>query len=306
MHQAEKTHRPSDVHVTYRKMEFEFEKTGFDKRWHDGSAFISYFWGALSTAFPPGEKFFMDSAKALRDQIDDPELLEEIAEFVRQEGHHTFQHQKFNRMLGELGFDVALYESRYARVLNRAADTLDPMGWLAATMALEHFTAGFAHQYLTNEAVSAGADPNVRALWAWHAAEEAEHKATCFDLYQRLGGGYFRRVVNAPAAWGLLLFITFHNLSSMLRKEGRLFDLRDNARGLWYLFGTKGLVTKLMPAFFAYFRPDFHPWQENDASLIAQWQAQNARYIKSTHTNASANPSATLPSLGAAVATHAA
>lgn len=75
--------RPGHVRVTYRKMAFDFEARGFDKRWHSDSAFISYFWGALSMAFPAGEKFFVDAVAALQDQIEDPALREEVAEFIR-------------------------------------------------------------------------------------------------------------------------------------------------------------------------------------------------------------------------------
>ena len=200
--------RPEQVKVQYRRMRFDFERTGFSRYWHGGSPFKSFFWDALSTAFPPGEKFFIDSARGVRDQIDDPELLEEIAEFCRQEGHHTYHHRKFNQMVGEQGFDVARYERRFARVLGRARRRLGPMGMLTVTMALEHFTAGFAHRYLSDPHLAEGADPNVRALWAWHAAEEAEHKSTCFVIYQRLGGAHRLRVAVMPAAWLLLVLIT--------------------------------------------------------------------------------------------------
>jgi predicted metal-dependent hydrolase len=40
-----------------------------DRHWHGNSPFISYFWAALSTAFPPGELFFMNAARTLRDRL---------------------------------------------------------------------------------------------------------------------------------------------------------------------------------------------------------------------------------------------
>ncbi|HEX7478751.1 MAG TPA: metal-dependent hydrolase [Polyangiales bacterium] len=274
--------RPDSVHVTYRRMHFDFEKTGFARHWHAGSPAISFFWDALSTAFPPGEKFFIDSARALRELTDDKELREEIAEFCRQEGHHTFQHIKFNRMVGEQGFDVAKYEGRFAAVLDRTRSKADPMDMLAITMALEHFTAGFAEQYLDNAQVTEGADPNVVALWAWHAAEEAEHKATCYDLYQRLGGGYVRRVSVMPWAWLLLLGITMRNLYDMLEEDGQRTNLRDLGRLGNYLLGRQGLVTRMAPSFLAYFRPSYHPWNTDDSGLIQRWLRSNARYIESS------------------------
>ncbi len=38
------------------------------------------------------------------------------------------------------------------------------------------------------------------AFWRWHAAEELEHKAVAFDLFERLAGGYVLRVASALAA----------------------------------------------------------------------------------------------------------
>ncbi len=150
---------------------------------------------------------------------------------------------------------------------------------LAVTMALEHFTAGFASQYLGNPNVTRGADPNVVALWAWHAAEEAEHKSTCFDIYERLGGTYGLRVGVALPCWIMLLAIAFRNLFGMLRHDGQLGNVRDLARGFRFLFGFRGLVTRMVPGFLAYFRPGFHPWRKNDSHLVRDWQSANARYI---------------------------
>lgn len=271
--------RPNDVKVTFRKMKFGFEDREFSPHWHGGSAFISHWWNALSQAFPPGEKFFIDSVRVMRDRIEDADLLDEIENFLRQEAHHTIQHRKFNQRLGELGYDVERLEARYARALDRARANLSPIGMLAVTTALEHFTAGFAHQYFENPRIADGADPTVEALWAWHAAEEAEHKATAFDVYQRVGGDYFRRV-GLLGSWGMIVAITLLNVFDLMHQDGRLGDWRDILRGLNYVFGRHGIVTKMMPAFVDYFRPGFHPWDEDDSAALGQWEEANAEYIQ--------------------------
>lgn len=283
-----KTQRPAHVKVHYRRMQFQFEEKGFDKYWA-GSPFISLFWSGLSASFPPGEKFFIDSARALKSRVeDDPELVEEIEEFCKQEGHHTFQHNKFNDINRRHGLDIDTCQARYTRALDRARAQLDPMGMLSASMALEHFTSAFATQYLTKPHLSEGIDPAVRALWAWHAAEEAEHKATCYDLYVRLGGGYLQRVLLMPGAWFLLVWITLRNLFMLLGKEGRLSNLGDMAKGFWYLLGWNGLISSMVPHFFAYFRPGYHPWRKDDSALIADWTASNSQYIVTKPVAASA------------------
>lgn len=269
--------RPEGVQVTYRRMKFDFEQ-GFERYWHSDSPFKSLFWSQLSAAFEPGEKFFIDSARALRKQLDDPQLVQELQEFCRQEGHHTAQHVKFDRMNAALGVDIDMCRRRYARILDRARSNLGPMQMLAATVALEHFTACFADQFFSNAELSRGGDPKVVALWAWHAAEESEHRATCYDIYRACGGTYAMRIGTLIGSWALILYASLVNTTILLHRDGKLFT-RDTLSGLRYLFGRRGLVTGLLPAFFEYWKPSFHPWKGVDGSQIKQWEAENRKYV---------------------------
>jgi uncharacterized protein len=270
--------RPEGVRVKYRRMRFDFEQ-GFERYWHSQSPFKSMFWTQLSTAFEPGERFFIDSARALTHKTGDAQLLAEIAEFCKQEGHHTAQHIKFDKLNAAMGIDVESTRRLYERILQWARRVTDPVEMLAVTCALEHFTSGFADVFFKNPRISEGADPRVRALWAWHAAEESEHRGTCFDLYRAVGGGYWKRIGTMLVAWTLILGASLINTLRLARAEGTLFS-RDTLRGLGYLFGRGGLVTSLLPAFVAYFHPRFHPWSGHDADGIARWQAENERYIQ--------------------------
>jgi uncharacterized protein len=266
-------------------MHFPFEDVGFDRYWHGGSPFKSFFWSQLSTSFDAGEKFFIDSARALKGQIQDPALLAELAEFCKQEGQHTFQHLKFDRMNAALGLDIAGCSKRYGRLLDRVRRRLDPMGMLAVTVALEHFTAGFAELHFAHPEFSADADPNVIALWNWHAAEETEHKATCYDIYRAAGGGYWRRVATMPTAWSLILLISLVNTFVLLHKDKKLFT-RDTLSGLRYLFGRRGMVTGLLPAFFTFLNPRFHPWKQDNSQDVSDWVAHNQQYVETRGSNA--------------------
>jgi predicted metal-dependent hydrolase len=271
--------RPPGVTVEYRRVHFPFEDHGFDRYWHAGSAFKSLFWSQLSTSFDAGERFFIDSARALKTHIVDPGLHEELLEFCKQEGHHTQQHLKFDRMNAALGVDVATCERRYSRALARARKRLTPLGMLAVTVALEHFTAGFAELHFQRPDLSAGADPNVLALWDWHAMEETEHKATCYDIYRAAGGGYLRRVVTMPGAWIFILGLSLVNTFYLLRKDKRVFT-RDTWDGLVYLFGRRGMVSGLLPSFFTFFRPRWHPWQTDNSAEISRWVRENRAYLQ--------------------------
>jgi predicted metal-dependent hydrolase len=150
---------------------------------------------------------------------------------------------------------------------------------LSATCALEHFTSCFADQFFANPQVAAGGDPKVVALWAWHAAEESEHRATCFDIYRACDGKYATRIASLVGSWSLILYASLVNTTILLHRDGKLFT-RDTLSGLRYLFGRRGLVTGLVPAFLAYFKPNFHPWKGTDGAAIAKWKAENQKYVQ--------------------------
>lgn len=267
------------IPVTFRKMRFKFGKSATPKYWHNNNPFISFFWSAMSTAFPEGERFFMDSGRYFKDEINNVALKNQIEEFIRQEAHHTFQHKKLNAMMAEYGFDTEKYDGWFAAWLGGARRRLSEKQQLAVSMALEHFTANFAHLYLSEPRFTEGADPETKALWAWHAVEEIEHKGVLFDLYEEIGGDYFTRVSVLFPAWFMLIGITLAAQVDMLAKDGKLLDVANNLKGIRYLLGTKGLVTAMIPEFLKYFRRDFHPWEVDDKALIEQWYQNNAGYI---------------------------
>lgn len=65
--------------------------------------------------------------------------------------------------------------------------TLSQRRQLAATVALEHFTAMMAGYMLEYPNIMfKGLSENMKNLWLWHAVEEIEHKHVAFDVYQQV------------------------------------------------------------------------------------------------------------------------
>jgi predicted metal-dependent hydrolase len=203
--------------------------------WLAGDPFKTRFVDALSMTFPIGERFFITSVRRFRDRITDPQQLAEVRDFMRQEGQHGIVHK-----LSAL-----------------------PEAWpLVYTASVEHLTATMADMVFGESDFLDGADPRMRAVFAWHAVEEFEHKAVAFDVMQKVARvGYFTRA--GIMALSLLIFqgFTLYFLGQLLRREG--FPLRQRlrlwARGLWWLYRPGGVFTRLAPAVLRYFRPGFHP-----------------------------------------------
>ena len=49
-------------------------------------------------------------------------------------------------------------------------------------MALENFTAAFAHALLARPELLRDAPDELARLWRWHSIEEIEHKAVAYDV----------------------------------------------------------------------------------------------------------------------------
>ena len=99
-----------------RNPSFELKKH-LSSNWANNDAFLTAVFNALSISFPKGEKFFMNSVRAFKDEVN-TEMSEEIRMFCLQEATHTREHIKYNKLLCELkGYDVEQLESIFAKNL---------------------------------------------------------------------------------------------------------------------------------------------------------------------------------------------
>lgn len=258
--------------LTVRRLAVDLD-TPFPVRWNGGDAFRSALFNALSMSFPVGEQFFIDSLRAGVETLP-PERRDafaaELKGFVGQEATHRHVHARFNAVLAGHGL-VNTVEGRAAKRMAAAA-RLDVRNRVAATAATEHLTAVFADWTLRHPEAFDGAEPRLRRLWTWHAAEESEHRSTAFDVYAALGGNH---------AWRVRIF---RYVSTMF-----VLDIgRQTLRNLWhdrallrastwtsaarFLFRRDGYVRGNVAAWRAYLSPDFHP-SKHGGDLGVRWLA---------------------------------
>ena len=271
---------PADLKITPRDRRFGRDAAP-QRLWHGESVEATAIYNALSSTFPIGEAYFVESVRAFRHGTP-PKLAEEIKAFTTQEVIHSREHDAFNRRAAEAGYDLSKLEQR---VEERLAITRErpPIVNVAATMALEHFTAILAHQLLANPRHLEGAEPEAAELWRWHACEEIEHKGVAYDTWlwaTRDWPRYKRWKVKAK----IMLLVTRNFLVDrtagaleLMRQDG-VTGLEAWRRLLWYQWVRPGMFRKIAGAWLKYFLPGFHPWNEDDRYLLRAYdlRAKNA------------------------------
>jgi predicted metal-dependent hydrolase len=261
------------MEIQRRQLDFEFDPATVPLDWCHTDPYGTTFLNALSLLFPEGERFFVDSVKQARDRVTSPELQRQITGFIGQEAMHGKEHRAFNEMLAVHGFEVApKIEARLRWFLRVVRRVLSPKSQLAVTCALEHFTALLAESMLTTDAIREEIHPSVRPLWVWHCFEETEHKAVAFDVYRATGGGYVRRIGIMMLTSFFFFVIVGGTHARLLASRGILWKPWRWLRGIKHMWIWPGHFTGLVPAYFSYYRPRFHPDDRDTRELLARWR----------------------------------
>lgn len=242
--------------------------------WHGEGAYITQFFNTLSLYFPEGEKFFIQSVRHYKGQITDPTLQQAVAGFIGQEAMHGREHRAFNALMENAGLPANRIEQFSLQRLKMAHRIFSPARQLAMTIALEHLTAIMAADLLKNPAVLAGSHPDYARLWRWHALEETEHKAVAFDVWKTVMpntlGSYLMRCFGLiQTSFFFWLFTAIFHVRMVRAAKPTESAWRGYARLAKFLLIKPAAWLSLAPAWFAYFKPGFHPWQhDNRAALV--------------------------------------
>lgn len=264
------------THLIETRQPFDFGLDGdIPRHWYNNDPFQTRLFDAWSTLFPVGERFFIACVRDYRDQVSDPALRQAIKAFIWQEGQHTRVHSQYNQRLQQQGVDVGGIERRLDWVLFACMRRWHSRRFtLAQTAALEHLTASMAHSFFSRGDVLGRGDPRVGAMFAWHAMEEVEHKAVAFDVMQQIAKvGYWLRII---AMLHVSIGFQLHTLwiiGHMLKVDGFGFWRRSKlfAKGLWWLYGRRGLYSSVVGQYLRYFKPSFHPWQGGELHSYRIW-----------------------------------
>ena len=268
------TIRPPSRHVPTRRMAFDQSLAQVTKHFAaNGDLITSHFVAGLSAVFPDGEDYFVRSVRQYRDEITDPELKQQVTGFIGQEAMHGREHRAFNNRLARLGYPTIHVQRVVKEFLALRTRVIPPAHNLAATAALEHFTATLAEFLLTDEQARVDVGHHaVQNLFLWHALEESEHKSVAFDVYMAVDGRQWVRVLNMNLfTVGFFAAMVVQKIVSLL--GDRATFRRGTLRSSWTRFRHSGLLSKeLWHQLRDYNRNDFHPYDRDTTELVERWR----------------------------------
>ncbi len=255
--------------INIRKTRFKPEKI---KSHYTDSLLMSHFLTALSMSFPQGERFFVETVRNVRNQINDKQLQQDISGFIGQEAHHAQAHEQFNTLVQSADYHLKKYELVFEQEMIRLR-TLSPRRQLAATVALEHFTAMMAGYMLKYpNFMFKGLSENMKNLWLWHAVEEIEHKHVAFDVYQKVFGDLDQRRRSMRTITVGFIVSTSLMTSHLIWQDRRntLYSPKQLFKNIHTLIGFVQMMWRLLPDYFMFYRADFHPNQIYQSDLLQQ------------------------------------
>lgn len=267
---------PDDVILHPRDIHFDLDAAK-GRHWMGGDPVATAVFNAMSLTFPDGERLFMDAVKNYRGELKG-KLLDDVRDFIRQEAIHSREHHLLNELIDTQKYPVA---EILEQIRGRVKESRDrgPMGMLLSTIALEHFTAMLADLFAAQRDLFDGVEPDIERMWRWHAMEETEHKAVAYDVYLEVTKGWspFQRYMRRCMAMAIITFLFTRNIgryaARLLEADGYTPKAALKAVNR-YLWKEPGLFARGWKIYLAWFRPGFHPWDQDNRALVAEWKAE--------------------------------
>jgi predicted metal-dependent hydrolase len=240
--------------LTVRRMTFGFERE-IDRHWCGGDPVRTHVFNAMTLIFPRLEQGLIRAAKASLAIPLGKTLETDLRAFVQQEAQHKAQHLRFFENLRQSGYAI----DRYLKLVDRVMDFVEARCDLVALGAAgEHFTATGSEHILRSELLS-GADPEMKALFEWHFAEEIEHKSVLFDVMVERSIGTITKWKAWLWAYSTMFVLLNLGVFMLLYEDGSLRKM-----GTWkalasQYFGRTSVIRSALAAAPKFLARGFHP-----------------------------------------------
>jgi uncharacterized protein len=192
--------------ITVRKVKFEFPDD-LDEVLPGNDVVRETYMVAFSLTMPYLEPYLIRTFRAVADDITDVGLAADVREFIGQEAQHFQNHRRINEIIKrQLGPAVAAelqaVEDRLDADYRRFNTSKSRRFNLVYAEGFEAMTCAMALTSIAEAEAGSSTIPSGPwgELWAWHLAEEMEHRTVAFDLYEHLEGSYPHRVIGSLRA----------------------------------------------------------------------------------------------------------
>ncbi len=266
---------PDDIAITPRRPEFDF--SGVGKYWLR-DPFTSHFMNALSIVVPHSERTVIDIVRKYADQISDPKLMRDMDALIRQEGRHAFMHLRCNDLLKKCGYPAIRLFERFQKFFVSILRRISPTVWeLAIPASFEHFTSAISRDFIVNHKFWAGDRSNaVIDFTNWHALEELEHQAVCFDVFAALEKRTWLMTLSLLFVWMPATLVSVYGIQLyFLLKDGILLKGKNWGPYLAFIFKSLPMLTR---GAFKYVHKSYRPWSRKDIQIYRE-QKINIRHI---------------------------
>jgi predicted metal-dependent hydrolase/enoyl-CoA hydratase/carnithine racemase len=259
-----------------RKLMLQFDKSS-ERHWCGGDPAMTHILNSYTLLVPGNEGFYIRTLRRCQSQLQDPELLEKLEKFVRQEAQHGVGHRRCWRMLDRQGYRYQSFVKAVEAFAYGLVERITPLKLSVSMVAcIEHANAYIGHEFLEQQLL-AYSETDLRALFEWHFAEEIEHKGVSYDVLKAVAPSYIMRLAGVLLTLPLFYLILSIGAARLAAQDGSLWTSKF-WRGAWqHLWSRDRMVQRTLRHIAAYLRPGFHPWQENDSALasaaIARWSA---------------------------------
>lgn len=240
------------------------------RHWCGGDPVLTHLLNAYTLLVPGNEGYFIRAFKRALPLVEDVDQRRLMTQFMRQEGLHGAGHHRYWRILERHGYRISGFLSRTEAVLYRFLEPRTPFKLRLSMIAcVEHVNACMGHEFLAQRMLES-ADPDLRALFEWHFAEEIEHKHVAHDVLETVAPGYGLRAFGALLIWPMFYALIGLGAAVLLWQDRLL--LKPATWRAWgrHLFWRDRMFRRMFGHLFAYLHPGFHPWQLDDASLAAE------------------------------------
>lgn len=283
--------------IKARRVTFDWSATPL--HWVPDDPFTTHVVNVLHLLLPAGEKWFCEVFRQALPDIPAGQLRDDVKGFIGQESIHGRAHAAVLDRLASEGLDTRDYTAKIDYLLERLLGD-HPLGerhqvrllrhqWLVTRLAIiaaiEHCTCVLGWWAISDsEGLDrAGADATMLDLLRWHGAEEVEHRAVAFDLFQEVSGSYVRRVLAMVGVFPVIVGLWMVGTGFLMRHDPTVGSSDRPTLRRFVKVSRTGRLPRLGYLFGAvpgYLRPSYHPSEEASTEVALAYLSRSpaARY----------------------------